>query len=113
MISNNILKLSSSLAKLNNAFIEKKCRIIDSKVYNSNFLFYHYFYWSSEFYNNEYRKLIVDFFDKAERCYPGSSYFVSDKLCKLIHGNILNQKKYKTEKSYELIMQYLMLKNQE
>ena len=107
MISSKVLKLYSSLTKLNKAFLNKKCRIIDSKVYTSNFLFYHYFYWSSEFYDSIYRNILIDFFDKAEKNYPGSSYFVSEKLCKLIHGKSLNTINVKTDRNFDSIMNYL------
>ena len=107
MINTNVIKLTSSLAKLNNAYLNKKCRIIDEKVYDSNFLFYHYFYWSSDFYNNVYRSILVDFFNKAESKYPGSSYFVSDKFCKLVNGKTLKRSKTKTDKTFKSIMEYL------
>lgn len=107
MYDKNLIRLASELRDFNKAFIEGKCRIVDNKIYNSKFLFYHFFYWSSKFFNNNYRKLLIDYFDKSEKRYPGSSYFLSVKLCDQIYGNTNTEKKIKTEKNYSLIMEYL------
>jgi len=111
MKNRNILKLANSLSRLNKDFIEKKCRIIDKNIYNNEFLFFHYFFWSSEFYNNPYRNLLIDYFDKAERAYPGSSLDTSVKICNLIYNKInTEEKKSKTDKSIESIWKYISTK---
>jgi hypothetical protein len=107
MLSNKLIKLASELSSFNDAFRNKKCRIVDKSIYSSNFLFFYFFYWSSDFYSNPYRSLLIDFFSKAEKNFPGSSYFVSDKLCKLIYGNIPNKEKVLTDKTYDSTMNYL------
>ena len=83
MKNKNILKLAQSLSKLNKDFIENKCRIVDTNIYNNKFLFFHYFFWSSEFYASPYRSLLVDYFDKSEKAYPGSSLDSSVKICNM------------------------------
>ena len=107
MINKNILNTASKLSKLNKDFLQNKCRIIDEKVYNSKFLFYHYFYWSSNFYDNHYRNLLVDYFDKSEKNYPGSSHMLSVKLCNKIYGINNKTNKIKTDKNYSSILNHL------
>ena len=107
MYNKSLLRLASELRAFNTAFSEGKCRIIDNKVYNSKFLFYHFFYWSSKFFKNDYRKLLIDYFDKSEKRYPGSSYFLSVKLCDQIYGNTHIEKPIKAERNYDIIMKYL------
>lgn len=107
MLNKNILQTASLLSKLNNDFSLEKCRIIDEKVYNSKFLFYHFFYWSSDFYDNPYRNILVDYFNKSEISYPGSSYMLSVKLCNKIYGINNTNKKIKTDKNYDQIFKYL------
>ena len=107
MINKNILKTASKLSKLNKDFSQNKCRIIDQKVYNSKFLFYHYFYWSSDFYQECFRNILVDYFDKSEKSYPGSSYMLSVKFCDKVYGINDNNEKFKTDKNFNTIMSYL------
>lgn len=108
MYNKNLLKLASDLQKLNKAFSSEKCRIIDQKVYNSKFLFFHYFFWSSSFFDSPYRNILIDYFDKSEKRFPGSSYFLSVKLCNKIYGNYIDTPKtIKTEKQFDVIMKYL------
>ncbi len=108
MINQNILAIASKLDKLNKDFSNNKCRIIDNKVYDSKFLFFHFFYWSSEFYNSPYRKILIDYFEKAEKHYPGSSHMLSVKLCQKIYG--INDKEEKVKaisKKYADVMFHL------
>ena len=107
MINKNILNTASKLSQLNKDFLQNKCRIIDEKVYNSKFLFYHFFYWSSAFYDDHYRNILIDYFDKSEKRYPGSSHMLSVKLCNKIYGINNNVQKIKTDKRYDSILSHL------
>jgi hypothetical protein len=50
---------------------------------------------------------LIDYFDKSERSYPGSSYLLSVKLCNKIYGINNTLKTFKTEKNYEQVFNYL------
>ena len=113
MINKNILNTASKLSKLNKDFLNNKCRIIDQKVYDSKFLFYHYFYWSSDFYEDNFRNILVDYFEKSERSYPGSSHMLSVKFCEKVYGINNKKQKIKTDKNYNSIMDYLKTKSTE
>jgi len=107
MINKNILNTAARLSRLNKDFFYNKCRIVDKDVYNSKFLFYHYFYWSSDFYNDHYRNLLIDYFDKSEKSYPGSSHMLSVKLCNKIYGVNKEKQNQKTDKNFESILCHL------
>ena len=108
MKNKNILKLAQSLSKLNKDFIENKCRIVDTNIYNNKFLFFHYFFWSSEFYDNPYRSLLIDYFDKSEKAYPGSSLDTSVKICNMLYNKTnIEDKKSKTDKNINTIWEYI------
>ena len=106
-MNSKAIVLARKLNKFNNDFINDRCRIVDKKVYSSKFLFYFYFYWSKEFYNNPYRKLLLDYFSKVEKIYPGSSYFVSVKLCNKILGINHEIKKELADRKYNNILSFL------
>lgn len=106
-MNSKIIVLARKLNKFNNDFINGRCRIIDKKVYSSKFLFYFYFYWSKEFYNSPYRKILLDYFSKVEKIYPGSSYFVSVKLCNKILGIDHNVEKELADRKYDNILAFL------
>ena len=106
-MNSKVIVLARKLNKFNNDFINGRCRIVDKKVYSSKFLFYFYFYWSKEFYNNPYRKLLLDYFSKVEKIYPGSSYFVSVKLCNKILGINHKIKKELADRKYNNILSFL------
>ena len=111
MINKNILNTASKLIKLNKDFEKNKCRIIDQKVYDSKFLFYHYFYWSSDFYKDNFRNILIDYFEKAEKRYPGSSHMLSVKFCDKVYGINKKETNIKTDKNYNSIMKYLSKKS--
>lgn len=106
-MNSKIIVLARKLNKFNNDFINNKCRIVDKKVYSSKFLFYFYFYWSKNFYNEPYRKILLDYFSKVEKSYPGSSYFVSVKLCNKILGINHNYEKELADRKYSNILKFL------
>ena len=113
MRNKNLIKLASELSKFNEAFKLGRCRIIDEKVYNSKFLFIHYFYWSSKFYDNPYRSILIDYFEKSERMYPGSSHVLSAKLCDLIYSKPHKLEKHQNSKKFDDIMNYLSMSTSE
>ena len=84
-MNNNLISLASKLKKFNKSFIEKKQRIVtDKSVHNSNFLFFTFFLREPVFFNSAYRNILINYFKKAEQCYPGSSYNVSVCLVDLV-----------------------------
>lgn len=106
-MNSKLIVLARKLNKFNNDFLNNKCRIVGKKVYSSKFLFYFYFYWSKNFYNDPYRKILLDYFSKVEKIYPGSSYFVSVKLCQKILGVNKKEEKELANRKYDNILNYL------
>ena len=108
-MNNNLIMLASNLKKFNNSFFQKKHRIVtDKTIHNSVFLFFTFFLREKSFLKSPYRNILINYFKKAEQCYPGGSYFVSVNLVDLIFsGKIKEFKKVKTDKNIETIFSYL------
>lgn len=108
-MNNDLIILGTKLKKFNNSFINKKHRIVTNKtVHNSFFLFFTFFLREKTFYNSPYRNLLINYFKKAERYYPGSSYFVSVNLCNYIFRDSPDTiENFKTEKNIDVIFEYL------
>lgn len=96
---NEKLELAFLLKDICNKFDNNKYRLVNNtgEVFQSKFLFLYYFLVNSKTYNNKYISIIKDYFDKVERIYPGSSYFLS----KTIYKKLLNKKLNKDFKSVE------------
>ena len=108
-MNNNLIVLALNLKKFNNSFLQKKHRIVTNKtIHNSFFLFFTFFLREEAFFNSPYRNILINYFKKAEQCYPGSSYFVSVNLVELIFsGKINTLEKVKTDKNINTVFKYL------
>ena len=81
------LKLAFLLKDICNKFDQKKYRLVENKgeIFQSRFLFLYYFLLNNSSYKNRYLSILKDYFEKIERFYPGSSYY----LCKSVYKNLL------------------------
>ena len=107
-MNENLIVLATNLNKFNKSYIQKKHRIITNKtIHNSSFLFFTFFLREKAFEHSPYRNLLINYFKKAESCYPGSSYFVSVYITQLIlSGKLKSLDKVKTERNIDVIFDY-------
>jgi hypothetical protein len=99
MINSELIKTIVQLKKLNEDFENARLRIFSSKrVFMSKFIFFRYICASKEFSGNPYRDILINYFNKTEKMFPGSSYYLS----KCIVEKFLNKKCY-FENSFRVV----------
>lgn len=107
-MNNKILSLANNLDILNKKYSNNRTRMYAREnIYNSRFLYFTHFLNDKNFYESPYRNLLINYFNKAERIYPGSSYFVSVDLVNKIHGNNNKIEKNVTDKNLNNLEVYL------
>ena len=103
----NQLKLKFSLYKFCKDYEKNKLRIIDNlgNVYTSNFLFFYNFIINESFKDKSWKNMLVEYFSKCEKLYPGSSFL----LAKLISGYYtFNKKEVEYSKNYKDFEKYVL-----
>ena len=86
--NNTLLKTVLSLSKLNDKFKNSRLRIISSnRVYLTKFNFFKYICSSDKFRETPYSDILINYFYKSEKIYPGSSYLLSCYIVNLILKN--------------------------
>ena len=107
-MNKEIIKLIEDLKKINKSFIKEKNKIISTnKVFKSKFLFFYYFMKSEYFKNSPYRNILINYFNKSEKIFPGSSYYTSVKLLDKLFKNIHVNNKVSTDKNLDTLFSYL------
>tara|TARA_Y200000002_G_C22683823_1_gene665156 strand:- start:1789 stop:2982 length:1194 start_codon:yes stop_codon:yes gene_type:complete len=107
-MNNQLLELFYKLKKFNNKFKNKKLRFVtNNSVYESNF-FYTYLLQQCELLkHNPYKDILFNYLIKSENLYPGSSYFVVEKLLDILNDNNNKKEKVKTETNILNFKKYL------
>jgi hypothetical protein len=81
MQNNKLIKTIVNLKKLNNDFENSRLRIFSSqRMFVSKFIFFRYICASKEFFNSPYRDILINYFKKSEKMFPGSSYYLSKSI---------------------------------
>src|SRR5210317_1097324 len=107
-MNKEIIKLIEDLKKINKSFIEEKNKIVSTnKIFKSKFLFFYYFMKSEYFKNSPYRNILINYFNKSEKIFPGSSYYTSVKLLDKLFKNIHVNNKVSTDKNLDILFAYL------
>lgn len=104
----NLLKSLILLDNLNKKFSSNRLRIISSKrVHRSNFNFFRYVCSDVEFRKSPYSEILINYLNKSEKYYPGSSFFLSSYIVEMIlrKNNIFNNIK-KISKTKENLYKY-------
>jgi len=113
-MSKSTLKLAYFLKKFNDNFKNNKMRYISyRRVFSSNFNFFKHLSVNEDFQNLPEKDIVLNYFLKAERLYPGSSYLTSVKLVERIIGNYNKEKKNKTDINIFNLESYLKTKSKE
>lgn len=107
-MNSQLLELFYKLKKFNTQFKNNKLRFVtNNSVYESNF-FYTYLLQQCELLKESpYKDILFNYLIKSERMYPGSSYYVTEKLLDILNGNNNKNKKVKTENNIENFKKYL------
>tara|TARA_Y100001970_G_C14259751_1_gene879009 strand:+ start:20043 stop:21236 length:1194 start_codon:yes stop_codon:yes gene_type:complete len=107
-MNSQLLELFYKLKKFNTQFKNNKLRFVtNNSVYESNF-FYTYLLQQCELLKESpYKDILFNYLIKSERIYPGSSYYVTEKLLNILNGNNNKNKKIKTENNIENFKKYL------
>lgn len=99
-MNKNLIVLLNFLNKFNKDFKENKIRIISyNRVYSSRFMFLDYLVLNKDFHKIPYKDIVLNFFSKTEKYYPGSSYITSVYLVEKLLGNIQKIDKQKADKN--------------
>lgn len=124
-MNDKLLKTAVFLDSLNKKFKNDKLRILSSdRIHKSRFNFFRYITSSKEFRELPYCDILINYFKKSERYYPGSSLHLSDYIVNMILRNknifenyVVEEKSSKnleryflqntSERSYELIKNIL------
>jgi hypothetical protein len=107
-MNKEIIKLIEDLKKINKSFIEEKNKIVSTnKIFKSKFLFFYYFMKSEYFKHSPYRNILINYFNKSEKIFPGSSYYTSVKLLDKLFKNTHANNKVSTDKNLDTLFDYL------
>ena len=107
-MNSQLIELFYKLKKFNTQFKNNKLRFVtNNSVYESNF-FYTYLLQQCELLKeNPYKDILFNYLIKSENLYPGSSYYVAEKLLDIINGNNKKKNKIKTETNILNFKKYL------
>lgn len=107
-MNSQLIELFYKLKKFNAQFKNNKLRFVtNNSVYESNF-FYTYLLQQCELLKeNPYKDILFNYLIKSENLYPGSSYYVAEKLLDIINGNNKKNNKIKTETNILNFKKYL------
>ena len=113
-MNKDVLKLAYFLKKFNSRFEKEKLRYVSlGRVFNSNFNFLKHLSSCKEFHEFPQKDLVLNYFLKSERLYPGSSYLTSAKLVEHLLGNYHKKELRKTGVNLETLRSYMLTKSKE
>ena len=80
-VNKELLGVLNTLNRLNKDFEKNKLRIFSSnRIHDSKFIFFRYLVLNEELKNYSLRDILVNYFNKSEKFFPGSSYFLSKEI---------------------------------
>jgi hypothetical protein len=107
-MNNKLLELFYKLKKFNNKFKNSKLRFISNNtVYESNFFYTYLLQQFEVLKENPYKDILFNYLIKSEELYPGSSYYVVEKLLDILNSNNNKKEKVKTDTNLENFKKYL------
>ena len=107
-MNSKLLELFYKLKKFNNKFKNKKLRFITNDcVYESNFFYTYLLQQCEVLKESPYKDILFNYLIKSENVYPGSSYYLVEKLLLKLNGNNNESIKVKTESNLFNFKRYL------
>ena len=102
----SFLKLKINLYNFCKKYENKKLKIIDNigNIYESKFLFFYNFLASEVFRDNAYRDILIEYFSKCEKLYPGSSFLLAKKISGL--EKLSNKDINKVSRNFNVFEEY-------
>ena len=78
----SFLKLKVDLYNFCKKYKNNKLKVVDNigNIYDSRFLFFYNFLSAPQFKNNLYKDILIEYFSKCEKLYPGSSILLAKKI---------------------------------
>lgn len=101
----SFLKLKVDLYNFCKKYENNKLKVVDNigNIYDSRFLFFYNFLSAPQFKNNLYKDILIEYFSKCEKLYPGSSFL----LAKKITGLEKNKKIKDISRNYMYLEKYI------
>lgn len=107
-MNSQLIELFYKLKKFNTQFKNNKLRFVtNNSVYESNFFYTYLLQQCKLLKENPYKDILFNYLIKSENLYPGSSYYVAEKLIDIINGNNNKNNKIKTETNILNFKKYL------
>ena len=107
-MNSKLLELFYKLKKFNNQFKNNKLRFVtNDSVYESNFFYTYLLQQCEVLKENPYKDILFNYLIKSESIYPGSSYYVVEKLLNIVNKNNNKVEKDKTENNVLNFKKYL------
>tara|TARA_B100000963_G_scaffold262824_1_gene230936 strand:+ start:3632 stop:4825 length:1194 start_codon:yes stop_codon:yes gene_type:complete len=107
-MNSQILELFYKLKKFNTQFKNNKLRFVtNNSVYESNFFYTYLLQQCKLLEENPYKDILFNYLIKSENLYPGSSYYVTEKLLNILNNNNNKNNKEKTETNIINFKNYL------
>ncbi len=107
-MNSKLLELFYKLKKFNNQFKNNKLRFVtNDSVYESNFFYTYLLQQCEVLKENPYKDILFNYLIKSESIYPGSSYYVVEKLLNIVNKNNNKLEKDKTENNVLNFKKYL------
>ena len=103
-----LIKLLHKLNKVNNSFNQKKARIVSSnKIFTTDFNFFRFICEDEDLRKSPLRDIVINYFYKCEKHFPGSSYLLSKQLVSvLLFNKDLFEDLSLVEKTYHNLEKY-------
>ena len=107
-MNSKLLEVFYKLKVFNQKIKNNKIRFVKyNKVYKNNFFYMYQLQQNKVLENNPYEDIIYNYLMKAERSYPGCSYFVVEKLFDKLNINNNKKNKSKTDNNLENLEAYI------
>lgn len=107
-MNSKLLEVFYKLKVFNQKIKNNKIRFVKyNKVYKNNFFYMYQLQQNKVLENNPYEDIIYNYLMKAERSYPGCSYFVVEKLLDKLNINNNKKNKSKTDNNLENLESYI------
>lgn len=107
-MNSQLLELFYKLKKFNTQFKNSKLRFVtNNSIYESNFFYTYLLQQCKLLEANPYKDILFNYLIKSESLYPGSSYYVTEKLLDVLNNNNNKSIKTKTEANILNFKKYL------
>lgn len=90
ILNKKLIETLTLLNDINKKFLNSKLRIYSSnRIFCNKFNFFSFLCMSKDFKKSPYSDIIINYFNKSEKLYPGSSFYLSQSIiAKLIQNKI-------------------------